>query len=123
MFLIDRAFAEQAAARFDSLTACKGLCFQYNETLEACKETAAQADKTIQLQGRSIIALNLEKEMMQGIINTKGSIIDILEKNNEITKDILWKANKKLKRQRFWGSFSGVLGGLAAGVLIGVIIK
>jgi len=123
MFLIDRAYAKQSAARFDSLITCRELCLQYNEALESCKETTAQADKTIQLQARSIMVLNQEKEMMQGIINTKGSIIDILEKNHEITKDILWKANRKLKRQRFWGSFSGVLGGLAAGVLIGVIIK
>jgi len=123
MFLIDRAFAEQSAARFDSLTSCKALCYQYNEALEACKETEAHAGQTIAMQGQSIIILKQEKELMQGIINTKGSIIDILEKNHEITKDILWKANKKLKRQKFWGSFSGVLSGLAAGVLIGVLIK
>lgn len=121
--MIDRAFAEQAAARFDSLTACKVLYVQSEEALNACKQTVSDAGQTINLQAKSIMLLKQEKQMMQDIISTKNNIIDIIESNHQITTDALKKSKRRLKRQKFFGIAGGILAGFVTGVTVAVLAQ
>jgi hypothetical protein len=121
--LIDRAFAEQVAARFDSLNNCNRLYLASSEALQACQQTVSDYAVASELKDSRIKLHKKQAEAMQDIIDSKTAQVQLLNDNVNILTGQLSKVSKRCKRQKFWAVAGGVVTGFVAGAVLGVLAK
>ena len=123
IFQIDRAYAEMIAQQLDSLNRCNELYMMSNQALNNCIQAVEGRDGTITVLKQKISVQDTNYKALQSVILHKDAQIGILETQAASLQGLVSKIDKKRKRGKFWGAVGGVLGGLGAGVLIGIIAK
>ena len=123
LFQIDRAYAEMIAQQLDSLNRCNELHMMSNQALNNCIQAVEGRDGTITVLKQKISVQDTNYKSLQSVILHKDAQIGILETQAASLQGLVAKIDKKRKRGKFWGAVGGVLGGLGAGVLIGIIAK
>ncbi len=123
LFQIDRAYAEMIAQQLDSLNRCNELYMMSNQALNNCIQAVEGRDGTITVLKQKISVQDTNYKALQSVILHKDAQIGILETQAASLQGLVSKIDKKRKRGKFWGAVGGVLGGLGAGVLIGIIAK
>jgi len=122
-FMIDRAYAETMAAKFDSLKSYKALYLASSNALDACLQSNIDIVAVNALNVEKINALEAQKNDFVDLNESLQRQVDFLESNAKMLEQTLSKTEKRAKRQKFWASFGSALGGLAAGFIIGIIVK
>lgn len=122
-FVIDRAYAETMAAKFDSLKSYKALYSASSDALDACLQNNLDIVAVNALNVDKVNLLEAQKLDLNELNESLQRQVDFLESNAQMLEQTLVKTEKRAKRQKFWASFGSVLGGLAAGFVIGIIVK
>lgn len=122
-FMIDRAYAETMAAKFDSLKSYKALYLASSNALDACLQSNIDIVAVNALNVEKINALEAQKNDFVDLNESLQRQVDFLESNAKMLEKTISKTEKRAKRQKFWTSFGSVIGGLAAGFVIGIIVK
>ena len=123
LFQIDRAYAEMIALQADSLNRCNELYMMSNQALNNCIQAVEGRDGTITVLKQKISVQDTNYKALQSVILHKDAQIGILETQAASLQGLVAKIDKKRKRGKFWGAVGGVLSGLGAGLLIGIIVK
>jgi len=123
LFQIDRAYAEMIALQADSLNRCNELYMMSNQALNNCIQAVEGRDGTITVLKQKISVQHTNYKALQSVILHKDAQIGVLETQAASLQGLVAKIDKKRKRGKFWGAVGGVLSGLGAGLLIGIIVK
>ena len=123
LFQIDRAYAEMIALQADSLNRCNELYMMSNQALNNCIQAVEGRDGTITVLKQKISVQDTNYKALQSVILHKDAQIGILETQAASLQGLVAKIDKKRKSGKFWGAVGGVLSGLGAGLLIGIIVK
>lgn len=123
LFQIDRAYAEMIALQADSLNRCNELYMMSNQALNNCIQAVEGRDGTITVLKQKISVQDTNYKALQSVILHKDAQIGVLETQAASLQGLVAKIDKKRKRGKFWGAVGGVLSGLGAGLLIGIIVK
>ena len=111
------------ALQADSLNRCNELYMMSNQALNNCIQAVEGRDGTITVLKQKISVQDTNYKSLQSVILHKDAQIGVLETQAASLQGLVAKIDKKRKRGKFWGAVGGVLSGLGAGLLIGIIVK